>query len=249
MVSEIHVFGDSHSTYFFPSDFYVGRLGLKHPQAYKVTGEAISAASIMGFRPRASTLDTKKKIEHALPNASRMVFAFGQVDLELGFYFRKVVKGEDVDVEQFCAFLLESYREFVSGVAGKVDLAVKGVNLTALSPRNFAIKYISGIITGNNDFERSRAEQGVRDVVMAERQQNEMHILFNSMLREMCASLGVRYFDIVSETATGGVAGATMQYPRLSDVYKTSKFDHHFADTVEVRKIHYFALGRVFGFL
>lgn len=247
MPKKIHVFGDSHAAFFMQSPFYVGRLGLNFPLSFHLEGESIPAASIMGFRPKISTLNTKEKIAETLPEASRMILAFGQVDLELGFYYRRFIKGEEHSMDSFSDLLIKVYEGFIEDITGRVDLAIKGMNLTALSPRAFSARYIARVITENNPMSLADAEKQIFDQVLAEDDQNRMHLLFNEKLQDMCERLGIRYFDLVQQTSAGGISGVTMQKPRLADIYKTAKFDHHLADTIAVRKMHYVAAGSVFG--
>ena len=137
MTTRLHIFGDSHSRYFFPLKFGYERAGLNRNKSV-IAGEFIRAASLAGFRPGRSTLDTRLKIEAAMPACTHLVLGFGQVDLELGYYYRRVVKGEDITRPGYVAWLIEIYRTFLSelDLSGK-QVALKGVNLSVLSSTGF----------------------------------------------------------------------------------------------------------------
>src|SRR5699024_10773924 len=99
--------GDSHSKFFGPPKYFAGRAGLRTPLRYTIEPNPISAASVAGFRPGVSTLDVKTKVHQALTGASMAILSFGQVDLELGLYYRRAVKGEEWEAEQYAAWLAE----------------------------------------------------------------------------------------------------------------------------------------------
>lgn len=245
---KITVFGDSHSAFFFPTPFFAGRCGYGVPLPYGVTGKSIAAASLAGFRPGVTTLKVKETITEALPAAERMVLAFGQVDLELGYYYRLAVKKEAISPESYVDWLIGIYRDFLAGLAtGGCRVALKGVNLTALTPKLFAVRYVSRIVMEGKKIDQSVADDMVAPHILSEPEQNRMHLAFNHRLAALAAELGHGYFDIndrLSEGPAQALAGAT---PRLADQFKTGFFDHHLADTVVVRRIHYEALGRVSG--
>lgn len=247
---EVTVFGDSHSQFFFPSGFYVGRCGFRSSLPFRVVGEAIPAASLAGFRPGASTLKVKEIVAQGLDGSSRMVLAFGQVDLELGYYYRLVIKNESMTPEAYVNWLLDIYADFLRGISrSDCEIALKGVNLTALTPIPFAVRYVSRIVTEGRDVPVKEAEQMVTPFILPEAAQNDMHLQFNRGLAKLARNLGMRYFDINDRISDGSVYGASISVPRLSDNVKTARFDHHLADTVAVRRWHYEALGRAFDLL
>lgn len=246
----ILVFGDSHSAFFFESPYFVGRLGLRQPLSYRIQGEAIPAASVAGFRPQASKMQVKEKISEAISGAEYLILAFGQVDLELGYYYRLAIKKETVAPDSYVEWLLGIYSSFVGGfITCGCKIALKGVNLTALMPRPFATRYVSRIVTEGGEISQDEADRLVGEFILSEDAQNEMHLRFNAGLARLASCHGIGYFDLVRETGNGGIHGVTAAPVRLADEFKTARFDHHLADTVVVRRLHYEAAGRVFGMI
>ncbi|MDO5612491.1 MAG: hypothetical protein Q4G14_04505 [Paracoccus sp. (in: a-proteobacteria)] len=120
------------------------------------------------------------------------------------------------------------------------------MNLTALHPCGFAARYVSRIISDAGTIRRAHAERRVLPMILTEAEQNRMHLAFNDRLAQMAARLGCRYFDVVEQTRG---RDADKGVPCLADECRTARFDHHLADTVAVRRIHYMAAGRCFGLI
>lgn len=247
---EITVFGDSHSGFFFPTPFFAGRCGYGFPLPYRVTGKPIHAASLAGFRPGVSTLKVKETIAEALPGARHMALAFGQVDLELGYYYRLAVKKQATNPAEYVDWLIGIYRGFLAGLDTRhCRMALKGVNLTALSPRLFAVRYVSRIVMEGKKLAQAQADEMILPHILPELEQNRMHRAFNARLAALAGDLGHGYFDLNDQISDGPIQALAAAQPRLADQFKTGFFDHHLADTVVVRRMHYEALGKVFGLL
>ncbi|MDO5631859.1 MAG: hypothetical protein Q4G22_08480 [Paracoccus sp. (in: a-proteobacteria)] len=248
----IHVIGDSHSAFFGEMPYYNGRLNLPDPPPFRVDCTAVNAASVAGFRPQASRLNVRRQVADLVQTCDaggrgRLILAFGQVDLELGYYYRLAIKQEQTDPDSYVDWLAGIYADFIAGIdPARVDLALKGVNLTVLHPRGFAARYVSRIISDGQTIRRAHAEKRVAPMILTETEQNRMHLAFNDRLADMAARLGVRYFDVVEQTRD---RDADKGVPCLADDYRTAQFDHHMADTVAVRRIHYMAAGRCFGLI
>lgn len=242
--ADVTVFGDSHAALFLPFPHSQGRLGYAGPPPYTIAGQAMYAASIAGFRPGQSKLHAKEKIRAALPEVERLVLAYGQVDLELGYYHRLAVKGEEITPAGYVDWLLDIYAAFVDGLDVDRDaLALKGVNLTSLVPQEFAIQYVRKIVQRGNELDDAEADARLAPFMLDEDAQNAMHLAFNAGLAAYAARTGCRYFDLVAQTAAPGSPTGT---PRLADAVRTAQPDHHLADTVAVRRMHYDAIGAVF---
>lgn len=250
-IKKITVFGDSHSALFFETPFYAGRLRLKWPLRYRVIGEPIPAASVAGFRPGDSKMMVKDKILASLPESERMILAFGQVDLELGYYYRLAVKGEIITPQSYVEWLLGIYADFVGrlNVSASCQVALKGVNATALSPRPFAARYVSRIVMEGTKMGPDEADRLVEPYLLSEDSQNAMHFQFNRGLADFAGKMGWRYFDLIAQTCSGAIPGISSEPPRLADEFRTGRFDHHLADTVMVRRLHYEVAGRIFDLI
>src|SRR5699024_11502538 len=109
--------------------------------------------------------------------ASVARLSFGQFDLELALYYRRAVKGEEWEAEQYAAWLAEIYANFLDSLdLSGTRIAVKGVNLTALRTRQFAIRYISRIVTKDED--QTQEERIARDAtqLIYELSMNGLHL-------------------------------------------------------------------------
>lgn len=241
------VLGDSHSRLFFPTQFFAGRCGYHDPLPAKVVGKSISAASLAGFRPGVSTLQVKETIADWLREAQRMALAFGQVDLELGYYYRKVVKEEDTDPERYVSWLLSIYSDFLKTLDfSRCDLALKGVNLTALTPKEFSAQYVSRIITESKGVSPRESARMIDPYILSENDQNEMHLSFNSGLARVAHSVGARYFDLNDALSGTGHPDLSVASATLTDYFKTGAFDHHVVDSVVTRRVHFEGLLKAF---
>ena len=245
--AEIVVLGDSHAMYFLPKLMGYGRMGVD-PKKLSFSGEAITAASLAGFRPGRSTLDTKDIVARSVQSADFLVLGFGQVDLELGFYYRQLVKGEDLTPESYVKWLAGIYSEFLHSLPlGHARVALKGVNLTVLTDQGFFAKYVSRIIDREHGNEQAKVAE-LRELVMTEEDQNHMHLAFNGALRKLARELGMAYFDVNQQLSRRhAITGLAEPRRGLAPEYLPGHFDHHLADTMAVRAVHTEAAARVFG--
>ena len=234
---KIALFGDSHSRYFFCKPYQLGRIGRLN-QRYVISGESVKSASLAGFRPQQSTLDTKARVLNGSVDADVLCLCFGQVDLELGYYYRNVVKKDKVNKEEYIDWIIKIYMDFIISLPFDVSkVVVKGVNLTALTGKTFTLKYVSRIIDDSND---SAIKNSLSECLHSELDQNAFHISFNRKLERAVRNLGGAYFDIVSETQDTSATNMRLKWDFLP-----SRMDHHLADTLAVRNIHLKALERV----
>ncbi|MBW6402008.1 hypothetical protein KPL78_29450 [Roseomonas sp. HJA6] len=250
MPTTISVFGDSHSAFFFEVPFFAGRLGLASPPPYRITGQHIPGASVAGFRPGQTKLKVKETIRRTLPSATHAIFAFGQVDLELGYYYRNAIKQEKVVPKTYVEWLIGIYEEFLSDLDdAHCRVALKGVNLTTLAPRPFAARYVARIVMEGTTVTAEQAQKLIGPFILSEDAQNAMHLDFNAALAALAQRTGRGYFDLVAQTGNGNIRGLSAAPPRLADHFRTAKLDHHLADTVVVRRLHVEAAGRAFGLI
>lgn len=249
-----HVFGCSHSAYFHSADLVLKRLR-SVMDVPRVAGEAIQAASVMGFRPQASTLDTKAIVSRAAAEADRLVLAFGQVDLELGYYYRRVIKREEIDPVRFIEDLVGHYAGFIETLpVSRERIAVKGVNLTVLEDREFTFKYTRRIIFDEKSGSAPKTKRARHAMRVALKQallptdvQNAMHLAYNSLLADWAAGAGVRYFDINHAIARRDAGGLRNPELGLDPDFAPAGFDHHIADTIGIRALHLRAMQAAFS--
>lgn len=247
MTTKITCIGDSHAKYFLPKLLGYARMGV-NPKRLRFEGQAITAASLAGFRPGRSTLDTKAIIDNKLKDADRVILAFGQVDLELGYYYRSVIKGEHLTPNAYIAWLHEIYRNFLVELETRGKrVAVKGVNLTVLCQKPFATRYVSRIIDRDRGDDAAQLA-ALREIILSENEQNSMHLSFNAGLAALVEELDMLYFDINTEISRRDpISRVPMPERGVSPEFIPGHFDHHLADTLPVRTIHVAAATRVFG--
>lgn len=239
MPTVLRVYGDSHARYFLNSNrFLYGRLGIG-PDLPTIDGQAIQAASVAGFRPGKSSLNTKEIIQGGIDGADLIVLAFGQVDLELGYYYRKVVKREaGLDPASYPQWLAGIYFDFVDSLGVPPErLAIKGVNLTVLTERTFTERYARRIVLKEGEEKGQR--RALREAILSEAEQNAMSLSYNALLRKECEAREIRYFDINASIARhedGEIAG-------IASRYCPAGLDHHLVDSLDVRRYHIDALA------
>lgn len=227
------IFGDSHSTYFGISE----KIKYHAPwvNGININLHKFPASTIIGLGRRNSTLSLSKKIRTILSRdeSSARCFCFGQVDIELGYYFRKVVKGEDVTFDKFIAQLLDSYKIFLK----KYDngrLIIKGINLTVLKNEQFALRYVSRIITENIDNEVlvNECMQKLRKNFDSFGVRNKAILDFNMGLKKIALSEGWKYFDVNDEISNFTPGKGVV------DNYIPFGNDHHLVDSIHTRLLH-----------
>lgn len=241
-MNKFAIIGDSHAMYFCQlnkvADLVDSRWGVFD---YKVAD--ISAATIRGFGNRKSTLKVSDRVDTIIDeiNPSHLVFGLGQVDTELGYYYRSIVKGDSLDnsVDNFIEETVDTYRQYLTSLKEKyrVGIIIKGVNPTVLINQTFAANYISNITTEHfsDKDKRLSMKQKVKDELPDYEFRFDLNRKLNDALKLLANELDARYFEIwdqVIDPATG------MVFLK----YLPATFDHHLADSVEVRKIHYDAL-------
>lgn len=240
-MQNIVVFGDSHSRYFEVTEklrFHAPWLRGKKIEVYK-----IPASSIIGLGKQRSKLNVSRKVESEIKHDDFNVFAFGQVDLELGFYYKKIVKNDPLSLDEFVLNLLSVYEEFVLDLGlKKENIALKGLNLTVLKYPEFACAYIRRIILENvNDPEEVKIlSSKLKETLESFSARNNATLLFNNGLKNICKKNGWKYFDLndyLSDFTPG---------KGILDRFIPASFDHHIIDSLEVRKLH---LSKLIGLL
>ncbi len=244
----VDIVGDSHTVFFKVDMQAARRMGINRPLRFSPRVKQVNGASLTGVRKYASTLRLKEIIEAKAKTASHLVVSLGQVDLELGYYYRQVVKGEAWSPADYIDFLADIYKGLIGGIGGSdCRLALKGVNLTVLSTPLFTKRYLSRILTEKSPEDQDEAEQKLAGLVLGEKAQNAFHLAFNARLEELARACGVRSFDINDRIAARGPRGQIAVPIRLAVEHQPMAFDHHLAPTIHVHRAHIDALQAVFA--
>lgn len=242
----VTVFGDSHARVFFPSkEIPLVRCGF-NGRKLRLLGLALPSASAAGLMPGAATPPVREIIQTALPDTQHLCLAFGQADLELWYYYHKVIRQDAaLTPKSYVAWLLEQYEGFVTGLAfDRESMVLKGVNLTALRETALTLRYVS-VILAKDMADPGAVQKMLEPQILTEAAQNAMGQAFNAGLRRICKRHGMGYFDINAELAaplTDGKESAV-----LADCHRSATFEPHLADTVQVRRSHLNGLLRAFG--
>lgn len=235
---KILIFGDSHSMYFNLTnelkDMCESFRGIKT----KVV--TIPGATINGFGKRKSTLNLRDKFIKELNDFSPnfVCFALGQVDVELGLYFRKVVKGEFIEDKSFIDELCDNYLLTIKDVLRDSNIplnkvCVKGINLSVLTKsRHKAVTYTKRIITENIQEEEAKKFLDIlQKTYPSNLERYSNHIYFNSVMKGKTDGI-CSYFDINDLIEDPDVKG------EVHPMYIPSSSDHHILDSLLIRKIH-----------
>lgn len=233
---DVLILGDSHARTTF------GHLVVDRGLPLAPCVIAKSGASIIGFGRKDSSLATFKNVYRFIErnNPAHVVLKLGQVDMDLGVYFRMVVKDEVIDFQEFLMRHIEMYINSVLNLPASSRYYVCGVNLPCLFDQASAVKYTSRVVTQNiTDEEAVRAASFKLEKLLPKIAiRTKITLLFNAILKEFAEKNGIEYFDYtdyLSDVETG----------MLKARYEQSD-DHHIAFDREDQK---FINARLFGLL
>ena len=227
------ILGDSHAESFFPQGHNPEASG----QEISIFGAAIEAASVTGFGRLRSALNlntqVREQIEQHPDKCQHVVFALGQVDVELGLYYRWVVKDEMIDPEMLFSEIISLYINSIKDMHRDLQPIIKGINQTVLRKQSHAFHYTSRIIFDEGRKHRQIAafRARLREVYPSYDVRLTISNMFNEILACAAAKAGIPYFDInaaIVNKDTGEVADAFC--PNFSD--------HHIVNSVKTHKLH-----------
>jgi lysophospholipase L1-like esterase len=230
----VYVFGDSHSKYFqltkqvknvyhYPADLSVKVMSFK-------------GATVSGFGKRESTLNVKLHLKDIIKEEQpdHICLNFGQVDLELGYFYKKYVKSENVNFEDFVSKQVTTYLEFVKELSNVIPCVVKGLNLPALCfDSDKAINYTKRIITENiaDPVVAGKVLSKMKANFPSDYERTQMLLHYNNILKSSCEKEGIPYFDI-NDSLKNNDSG-------LLDIkFIPANRDHHIVDSLQVRHMH-----------
>ena len=185
---------------------------------------AVKGATIRGCGRKKSTLDVRRNSLGAIrPIDQAVVLCYGQVDIELGYYYRLHVKREELEYEAFAQELADSYVERIAALPLVATPILKGVNLSVLThSRRRAIIFTSQILFETpDDAEKREALVAELEEVFPEADElDRRHRIFNAYLKAACLRQGVEYFDFL-EATTEPISG------RIRRSYVPGGNNHH----------------------
>lgn len=235
----ILVFGDSHARFFTESPI-TKSCTKEFNNVVSFNCSVIGGASVIGLGRRQSHLKVRDIIESASSTESVCVLNFGQVDLELGYFYRRAVKKESLNYYEWTEILVDALLLFVNDIKRLFKvIVVKGVNPPVIKETGLMVKYASRIVSENLPQGSDRAESlAYLKMIMPDvltRTLVSEH--FNHILRQKILASDVLYFDIFDHLI--GDNGT------VSDIFIPAILDHHLADSLYLRQLHRLSLMRV----
>lgn len=235
------VFGDSHTVYFGDARQVFG-----FDNNYKkldIDCNVKHGAAIAGFGKRQSTMNVKQKILEILKTNSHdyLLLNFGQVDVELGLFYRKFIKEENLSFKTHCTNIIKIYIEFIKNLPfDNKNILVKGINLPVLCySKSKWLDYINRIITENivDPGEVTRISNKMEDFYLCDHKRTNMALLFNEILKSELSKINVEYGDINRELLDESTG-------LISTNFIPCRMDHHLVDSVGVRNYHWNLVNR-----
>lgn len=167
---------------------------------YSIDCTPISGATLSGLPKRVSTLNVKNLIISYLTKKKPdfLVLKFGQVDIDLKYYYKIAVKGENIDKEKYIQDLILCYKKFILEILEYIDkkkLIIFGINPPSLVDNESCFKYTSRIIFDNN----KNAHNFLKSKIETIEERTRFSKLFNIKLNEMCIENNIKYTEVFDE--------------------------------------------------
>ncbi len=229
------VLGDSHSRSFFNHSllgpFVDGNGEERQIYCHKVRG-----ASMTGFGRRKSSL-ALRSITHRLVKkyrkyCSHTVYAFGQVDVELGLYHRWLERSDVFDPDDLFKEIIDKYIQNILSFRTKTTPIIKGINQTVLEDHTSSVDYVSHALRKNKKTKIDIQKlQKLLEIYPSYEARKSIGNDFNDLLRSKSESNGIRYFDLNSRLLD----------PETKNVrysYRPAGTGHHVVDSIEMRQIY-----------
>ena len=240
----ILIVGDSHTRYFG----LTRHLSNIRPilKTVELNLKVVPGANLAGLGRRTSHTRLRETTREEIAGGDFSIFGLNlvQVDVELGYYYRAIVKGEEIPFQDFAAGIAHSMGNFLSEIKGMFsgDIFVKGVNPPVLCfNQEMAVRYVSKVITENIDDEKKRGEfmRKLSDNLPSDLERIGFHRSLNRLLSEACKDLSVYYYDICDS-----VLHPSTGLPRAD--YVPARLDHHLVDSLRTRLLHWDPVVRQF---
>jgi hypothetical protein len=186
----IKVFGCSHSRIF-------KKIKL---DKYQIECENISGATLLGLPKRISTLNVKKKIITYLKKNKPdfLILKFGQVDIDLSYYYKLVIKGININKNKYIYNLISCYKKFIFELLNYIDkekIIIFGINPPSLIDKKSCYIYTSKIIFNKNKTSYNLLKSKIESI----EKRTAFSKLFNIKLNEMCIKNNIKYTVVFDE--------------------------------------------------
>lgn len=240
---DIFCFGDSHSRYFKKANT-LGWAGIASGARPHVMAFDYVAASAKGFAAGANSRFAYRKFcrdyEAAAPDY--VCLAYGQVDAEVGYYFRKYVKGFGGSAEADLSSVFDDYIRMAEATVPLRPLVFKGPNPSTLRINTQLLRYAYQrlVVRINREAERTAIWNDMQSRPPEVAEHGRINCLAAELLRAKVEAAGHIYFDIRPEVEDPQAPGMARweHVPADSDV--------HLCDSFHVRRAHAERLFAVF---
>lgn len=234
-MKKIAIFGDSHVQYFrlTPKVHYLSSEFKKlNIELYILHG-----GTLKGIGRQNSTLGINDKLVSFSLQAhlyDAVLFSFGQVDIELGFFYRKIVKQDElITYENFIVELIEIYMKTIKDLKLETKVIVKGINFPVIKFKPVAVEYVNRIIVENISLtdEKLLMKEKLKRIYPSYTERVNIHKQFNTMLKKACIENNIKYFDINDYLSS-------WLGKEVDEKFIPAWNDHHVIDSLEMRSLH-----------
>ncbi len=239
--TNIAIFGDSHSRGFNINEQINN--SLCEPNNYNVYNKVAHGSSLIGLGRKKTVKNMNNVIAKYVAeyNPDYLVLAFGQVDIELGLYYKKYIKKENVIVEHFIDELIEVYISFINSLPiSNEKVIVKGINIPVLCySKTKWIDYIQRIILENKN-SVTNVEQIKRNMFLGYKtdiERTRISLKFNSKLEVALKHKSINYYDINSDLTDEKSGLVKLEYVPAG-------YDHHVIRSLKVNTLYLDGLFR-----
>lgn len=240
---DIFCFGDSHARYFKKAST-LSWAGITSGSVPRVIAFDYVAASAKGFAAGESSRFAYKKFcrDFERHQPEYVCMAYGQVDAEVGYYFRRYVKGFTGSAEADLASVYDAYIAMAEATIPLRPLVFKGPNPSTLRIEAQLLNYAYRRLVAR--ISKSAEREAIWNHMSANPPTTAEHAAINRTVAELLKAkvekAGHLYFDIRSAVEDGLVPGmAKWDYiPAESDV--------HLCDSFYARQAHATRLFDIF---
>jgi hypothetical protein len=194
----IFIFGDSHSLCFGQGNTLVDN-------KYNIQMLNRDSASARGLINENSTLRYGLDITNFInfkkgfgikpynfdENNNYYLFKFGQVDVQINYYYKIIVKKENIIKKFFFEDIIKDYMDFLNPFKNS-NIIVCGINLP--NPTNYK-RYLVNCFNRREDIKMIDDE--IEKLTLEE--MNNDTLFFNELLKNSCDNYSIKYFDLINE--------------------------------------------------
>lgn len=226
-----YIFGDSHCLCFGQGDVIV-------KNTYNIQMLNQDSSTARGLINPNSTLKYGEHIEHFIKFKNNFgnkpfntnekfnyyVFKFGQVDIQVNYYYKKIIKNEIITKDIFFNEVINSYIYYITFLNRfkNYNILVCGINMP--SPTSYK-SYLYKVLKLDEIHKNE-----LLDSITLEELNNDT-ILFNNLLKQECLLNNITYFDLTDECT----------YINNNQVYLRPEFignDHHYNGCMSITNLN-----------